>query len=323
MRTVHTIVHRVAIDLVLERDVATHIAERCGFTVAEVSRLVVPIVAIASRSGHGHSARTCSSVRPRRNRRSLQPNGVALARHNRHAKLRDVRSMHHRRAFNLLPLLVIAHAKPTKRLARGGRSIQTDLTVVRESAVLWRGKPGKNEFAHARINRYVGTGVGQRHRAAIGGTNFTRAVVAHFAWTNNAIAAISFLAVVAFIRRRAVAVVALFTRILRAIATNVGLARTGETIGHATRAAAAARHTAAARHAAAARTHAPHTGRESAVRLARLYSHVHAITRALLRRIGHTTVNGIWISAAGLKNERRKGECKTRYEDFLEQATHG
>lgn len=309
----------IAIDVVRVRHGAAHVAHVYVLAIRQMVCRVIPVVAIAARARRRHAAWT---ARIHGNARALEPNVLARTIGNGHRELGNIERMHGCIRFELLPLVVIAHAECTNRLARGRGSVETNLAAIRERANLRGRETRKNEFAHARRTAGRAAGAARRHDAAIRTVDFTFAGFA-VAGLNDAIAAIRILAVVvAGIRRYAIAVVALFTEFHHAIAARCRRIRQHVAIAHAATAACAA----AAAGAAAAR--ATITLAVRTVRPARLHTHGAAGTRTSLGIINHAATRcgaaaaAIGLAAAGLQRECRKHQGETRNEQFLDQATH-
>jgi hypothetical protein len=310
---VHRVIHRIAIEAVHERNGAAHVADAHVFAVGNVTGLVVPVVAIATRTEGTHRPDV---------RRALQPNIRARSIGNGHAEFRDVDPMSNRIHFDLLPLIVIAHAKPTNGLTSSRGSVETDLATVRKRAGLRSRKTCENQRAHARIAAGRARTAGRAHNAAIRRTDFAIAVVTNFARLNNSVTADGKLAVViASVRRHAVAVVASFTHIDHTVAARRRRVRQCMAIAHAPGTTAA---TAGTTHAAAgsARRISAGTRIEHAIGLARLHAHIRARARTRLRRIGNTGPATVGVAAARLQSKRGQSEGYARNEQFHEEATH-
>lgn len=289
------VVHRIAIQLVIPGDVAAHIADDDVLAVSDVAGLVVPVIAVTTRA-----ERTCRADV----RRALQPSIRTGTRRNGHAELHHVDLMHHRGGFELLPLVVIAHAKPTERLASGRGSFETNLATVREGAHLRISKAGENQFAHARIAAAGrARAAGRSLNAAIRRTNFAIAIVADFRELHDAVATEGqFAVVVASVRCDTVAVVAFFTSFDHSVAAGVRRIRQVMAIAHTTSTACT---TTAARTAAAAAA-ATDALIKYAARLTGLDALVRTRAGARLRRIRNARLGAVaGIAAARLQSERR------------------
>lgn len=300
------VVDRIAIDLVIPGDRTAHIADVDMFAVGDMTGLVVPVVAVSAWS---EGRRATWASRCHRHAGALEPDVLARARRNRHAHFHNVSRVHCRCIFNLFPLVVIAHAEPTKSLASGRCCFETNLAAVREGAHLRIGKTGENQLAHARIHHAArgARAAGRSLNSAIRRTNFTIAVVADFAPVNlhYAVAAErQFAIVVASIRRDAVAVIAFFTCFDHTIATRIRRIRQIVAIAHATGAAhAAAAHAAAG---SARRISTTVARIVNAARLAGLDTLVRARTGTGLRRVGNARFRAI----VGVAATRLQSKCR-------------
>jgi len=264
---IHRIVDRVAIDAVGDGDGAGVVANLNVFAVGNVTRLVIEVIAIATRTRHCRAGRVtaANALGIRGGRRSLQPELLA-ATHDDHAELREIGRVIRGIRSDLLPLLEIADVKSTERLASGLSCVETNLAAIAERTRLWRRIARVNELAQASAARAAraARAAGARRNAAIQGA--VLGAVTRFRRLNDVIAAIRLFAIVALIGLNAVAVVAFFARILRAIATDIG--HTGIRL-----ASAATTRTTATTAAAAARGIVALARIEIAVRLTGLYAH--------------------------------------------------
>ena len=294
---VHRIVDRVAIDAVGDGDVTAHVANPGVFAVGNVTRHVVEVIAIAARPRSSHAGRIGrgDALGIRGGRRSLQVHVLASASRNEHGELRDIAGMIHRIGSDLLPLLEITDVETTECRASGLGSVETNLAAVAERARLWRRKTCNDELTQTPAAGAARAGAARRHHNAAVGIAVFRAVT-HFAEArlDDVIAAIGLFAIVAIVRLNAVAVVAFFTHVDRAIATNTRLAGHG----HAHPAGAAA----GAGHAAAAARHTAIAHIKGAVCLAGLHAHPARFAYTCLRRIGNARAAApIRIAAARLE----------------------
>lgn len=306
MRTARDVVENgVAIDLVIEGDVAAHIADVHVFAIGPMPRLVVPVVAVSTWTSRRHPTGTRHGFHTRRNRGALQPNVLACARRDRHAELHHVLCVGRGIRLDLLPLLIFAHAKCANGLASCRCRFEANLTAVGEGALLRVNKTSEDDFALAHIAAAGrARAAGGSLNSAIRGTNFAIAVIADFAPVNlhDAVATEGqFAIVVASIRRDTVAVVAFFTRFDRAIATRIRRIRQIVTVPHSatTTSAATTARAAAARHSTAV------AFIKHAARLTGLDTLVRTRTGAGLRRIGNARFRAaVGLAATRLQSKR-------------------
>lgn len=304
VRTARDIVENgIAIDFVIEGDVAAHIADVHVLAIGPMPRQVVPVVAISTWARCRHSTGARHRLRTRCDRGALQPHVLACAWSDRHPELGYVLCVRRGVILDLLPLLIFAHAKCANGLASSRCRFEANLTAIREGALLRVDKTRKDDFALAHIAA-AGRArtAGRSLNSAIWRTNFTIAVIANFRRLHYAVTAErQFAIVVASIRRDAVAVIAFFTRFDHAIAARIRRVRQIMAIPHTatTTCTATAARAAAGRHSTAVALviHAARlTGLDTLVR-----------TRAGtgLRRIG----NARFRAVVGITATRLQSKC--------------